>query len=374
MSKMSKKLVLVMILLVPVSLFMNSCELKAASEDNYPSEGASFSDEDILLTLFPDDDQTGNNGEDENINNLYKARLEAEKLEIQHEAEYLREEAERLKAEEEKAAKEKAEKEKAEKEEAERLKAEEEQKKKDEAASGIVTGPLGVLMGSYTTYFSGSGENRIYNIQHAADILNGTVIEAGEEFSVSAAIGPINEDNGYRQAGAYQDGKLIESVGGGVCQISSTLYNAALGAELEITERCEHSMTVGYIDLSRDAAIAGDYKDLKFINNSGAAITIESWATSDGVTFKIWGADTAKKNGRSFKLETVILETIDPGDDVIEVDESKAADYYEVTQSAHTGYRTELYKVVYVDGVETDCIKINSSVYEASPAYITVGK
>ena len=285
----------------------------------------------------------------------------AEELRLAEEAEKVRKAEEARKAEEErKAAEEKA-------------KEEEKARKAELARQGITEGPLGILMGSFTTSFADSSGERKHNIQHAASMINGTKLEPGESFSTSATISPITEENGYQTAGAYQDGKVIDSVGGGVCQISTTLYNAVLAAELEVTERAEHSMTVSYVDVARDAAIAGDYKDFCFVNNTDDTIHIEGWATDSELTFQIWGGDTKKKNGRTIKFETVILEEYEPGAPEITEDDSKEADYYHEEQAAHTGYKAELYKIVYQDGVETDRVKINSSSYEASPAQIVVG-
>ncbi len=290
----------------------------------------------------------------------------------------------RRKAEEEEARKaEEANEQKARMEEErkaeEKRKAEEAKKAAEEARKaelerqGITEGPLGILMGSFTTSFADSGSERKHNIQHAASMINGTKLAPGESFSTSSTIGPITEENGYQTAGAYQNGKVIDSVGGGVCQISTTLYNAVLAAELEVTERAEHSMTVSYVDVARDAAIAGDYKDFCFVNNTDDTIHIEGWATGSELTFQIWGADTKKKNGRTIEFETVILEEYEPGEPVVTEDDSKEADYYQEEQAAHTGYKAELYKVIYQDGVETERVKINSSSYEASPAIVVVG-
>ena len=302
---------------------------------------------------------------------VLRAELEANRKAEEAKAQKAREEEER-KAAEKKAAEEKAKAEEEARKEAEK-KAAEEARKAELARQGIIEGPLGILMGSFTTSFADSGSARKHNIQHAASMINGTKLEPGESFSTSATISPITEENGYQTAGAYQDGKVIDSVGGGVCQISTTLYNAVLAAELEVTERAEHSMTVSYVDVARDAAIAGDYKDFCFVNNTDDTIHIEGWATDSELTFQIWGGDTKKKNGRTIKFETVILEEYEPGEPVVTEDDSKEADYYHEKQAAHTGYKAELYKVIYQDGVETDRVKINSSSYEASPAQIVVG-
>ena len=128
------------------------------------------------------------------------------------------------------------------------------------------------LLGSYTTNYSTSSAGRCANISVAAGKINGTVLYPGEEFSVYETIGPLDAANGYELAGAYENGQTVQSYGGGVCQVSTTLYNAVILAELEVTERSNHSMIVTYVKPSMDAAIAGDYKDLKFVNNLDAGL------------------------------------------------------------------------------------------------------
>lgn len=237
----------------------------------------------------------------------------------------------------------------------------------------VTEGEHGVLMGSYTTYFEGSSSERIKNIKNAVGILDGTVIDEGESFSCLTALLPFDSDNGYYEAGSYLEGSVVKTFGGGACQVSSTLYNAVLGAELEVTERHEHSMTVSYIEVARDAAIAEGSKDFCFINNSGAPVYIEGSTTDSSLTFRIWGADTKKKNGRKIVFEPEIIEKIEPGEDIVTVDESKPEDYTEVTQNAHTGYKAKLYKYVYKNGELVDKILINTSYYAPEPQHVTVG-
>ena len=128
------------------------------------------------------------------------------------------------------------------------------------------------VLGTYHTNFSDSSASRITNIKNAVSKIDGTVLYPGEEFSVYAAIAPLDAGNGYELAGAYENGTTVQSYGGGVCQVSTTLYNAVLYSELDVTQRSNHSMMVHYVDPSRDAAIAGTYKDLKFKNSSEAPI------------------------------------------------------------------------------------------------------
>lgn len=93
-------------------------------------------------------------------------------------------------------------------------------------------------------------------------------------------VAPFTAENGYAMAGSYLNGEVVDSMGGGICQVSTTLYNAVLRAELEVVERSPHSMTVHYVELSEDAAIAGTYKDFKFKNSTDYPIYIEGYTTS----------------------------------------------------------------------------------------------
>ena len=113
---------------------------------------------------------------------------------------------------------------------------------------------------------------------NGCSLINGTTLYPGEEFSTYKTVSPFSVANGYYMAGSYVSGKVVDSLGGGICQVSTTLYNAVLLAELEVTERYNHSMIVGYVDPSADAAIAeSSGKDFKFVNNTDAPIYIEGY-------------------------------------------------------------------------------------------------
>ena len=118
------------------------------------------------------------------------------------------------------------------------------------------------VLGTFSTNYASSASGRKANIANGSKKINGSVIYPGEEFSVYQTVSPFNADNGYKLAGAYENGTTVDAYGGGICQVSTTLYNAVIRAELEVTERSGHSMIVGYVDPSADAAIAGEYKDL----------------------------------------------------------------------------------------------------------------
>ncbi len=228
-----------------------------------------------------------------------------------------------------------------------------------------------LLVSEFSTWYGSSSPQRCNNIERAAVLLNGYVIAPQEVFSCAEAIGPIDEENGYLPAGTFVMGKVQQGIGGGVCQVSTTLYNAALYAGLTILERAPHSMAVSYVDPARDAALAGNYKDLKLRNDFEYPVMIEAFTEEGNLYFRI---HTAQEDiGNQVELVSVVVEEIPPGDPVVTVDETKPHDYYEVTQKAHTGYVAELYRVISRDGVELLREKINTSQYAATPQYVTVG-
>lgn len=162
------------------------------------------------------------------------------------------------------------------------------------------------VIGEFTTFYAGAGGGRVQNIKSGAEKLHGKVILPGEEFSVAAVLMPFTEENGYASGGTYIDGQLSESIGGGVCQLSTTLYNSLLQTKLEITMRYPHSMPVGYVSLGRDAAIAGDYKDLRFVNNMKAPVILLCEGAEEKVKVTLYGPEEAKRGKVTF--ESVVTE------------------------------------------------------------------
>lgn len=229
------------------------------------------------------------------------------------------------------------------------------------------------ILGSFTTDYSTSASGRAANLENGARLINNTVLYPGDEFSAYDELTPFTEENGYSIAGAYLNGIVVDSVGGGACQVTTTLYNTVLAAELEVVERQPHSMTISYVDLSRDAAIAGTYKNFKFKNNTDTPIVIEASTKNRKITFKIWGHETRDTENRKIEYVTKVLSETKPPKDVVTEDPTQPTSYRQVTQTAHIGYRAELYKVVYENGVEVSRTLINTSNYQAAPQYVTVG-
>ena len=224
-------------------------------------------------------------------------------------------------------------------------------------------------IGSFRTSFNAGNVGRSRNLANAASLINAHVIYPGETFSVHDTISPLTEENGYYAAPSYSNGEVVDSIGGGVCQVSTTLYNAVLKAELEIVERSPHSMVVSYVKPSMDAAIAGDYKDFKFRNNTEVPIYIDGGTYSGTIYFNLYGEETRSKD-REVTFESETIQTMQPGADKITYDKTKPASYMQVTQEAHIGYKAVLWKIVKENG-KTEKTQINSSTYQAVPRYIT---
>lgn len=227
------------------------------------------------------------------------------------------------------------------------------------------------LMGSFSTSYKTSGANRAKNVENGCSKINGTLLYPGDTLSAYALTSPYTIKNGYREAASYANGETVTSVGGGICQVSTTLYNAAIRAELHITQRNAHSMTVAYVKLSEDAAIAGTYKDLRFRNDYDYPIYVEGVCENKTLTFNIYGHETRDEN-RKIRFESEVISEDNPPTEYT-LSSSREVGYYKVTRSAHIGYQTRLWKIVTVNGVDTEKIRMNQSTYKSSCQKVTIG-
>ncbi|MCH5270869.1 MAG: VanW family protein [Lachnospiraceae bacterium] len=229
------------------------------------------------------------------------------------------------------------------------------------------------VLGTFTTSYSTSNGNRSANVANGCRLIDGTLLYPGDEFSCYDAVAPFSERNGYYMAGSYLNGKVVDSLGGGICQVSTTLYNAVLLSELEVTERNNHSMIVTYVDPSADAAIAeSSGKDFRFVNNTDYPIYIEGRTTSDKkITFTIYGVET-RPEGRTIEYVSEVLETINPTTEILYPDAGLPIGVVNVT-GAHIGYKAQLWKVVRENGVEVSREIINNSSYKMVPRSAVVG-
>lgn len=225
-------------------------------------------------------------------------------------------------------------------------------------------------LGSFWT--DAGGGDRWQNLKNGVEKLNGKILMPGETLSVGQTTGPYTAENGYVEAGAYENGQVVSDFGGGICQVSTTLYNAVLYAELEVVERSPHSMTVAYVKPSRDAAIAGDYLDFKFKNNYDTPIYIFGEINSSNqLQFVIYGKETRPSN-RKVEYESETVSTEESGT-VYQENSGMTAGTTETTGSPHDGVEARLWKIVYENGKEVSREVYNTSHYEKSDQVIEVG-
>lgn len=246
--------------------------------------------------------------------------------------------------------------------------------------STVVTKPQGSreelsrvkdVLGSFHTDYSSSAAGRAKNVQNGAEKINGSVIYPGEQFSVYEAVSPFDAENGYELAGSYENGTTVQTYGGGICQVSTTLYNAVILSELQVDERYNHSMIVTYVQPSMDAAIAGTAKDLKFTNSTDAPIYIEGYTSGGQIYFTIYGEESRPSN-RKVTFESETISKTEPGV-TLQADGGHGIGYFATLTSSHTGYTARLWKVVTVDGVEESRTEFNSSRYNPSNRVLAVG-
>ena len=225
------------------------------------------------------------------------------------------------------------------------------------------------ILGTASTDYSSSSTNRAQNIRNGTSKLNGIVLFPGEEFSVCDAMVPFSEENGYAMGASYANGTVVESFGGGICQVSTTLYLALLRAEVEVTERQNHSMIVKYVKPSMDAAIAEGSKDLTFKNNLEYPIYIEAYTDGGLVGFVVYGKEY-RPEGRKVVYESETVETVESTVELAASDSAFGS--IEQTDAPYVGYVARLWKVVTENGEETRT-QVNDSTYQMQPAKYAVG-
>lgn len=253
-----------------------------------------------------------------------------------------------------------------------------------EAALDAYSGFKGDLLGTYTTYFKSSEANRSSNLRLGASKVNGHSYLPGEEFSILALLNPVTKEAGYLPAGTYENGQVVDGIGGGICQLATTVYDAALRAEMEITFRRPHSMVASYVPYAWDAMIYAETgSDFKFINNTGYPIYIEvgisegvyssAYEGNCAVTVSIYGTETRPAN-RTIQFRSVTLnkEWILPIYNVV-VDSNLGEHEIREITAAHPKAKAECWKDIYVDGVLQESILINTSQYSAGTGLMSIG-
>ena len=248
---------------------------------------------------------------------------------------------------------------------------------RDEIDPPLTAEQLSKLFGkvsSASTNASFSTNNRLTNIKVACKTINGTVVQPGETFSFNKALGERTTKKGYKAAGALENGMHTQQVGGGICQVSTTLFNAVAKADLTIVDRSPHTIPSVYVDLGKDAAVNWNNQDFKFKNTSLYPVYIVATLGKDKkVNFSIYGK--LLDDGVTIKIASKRTGVVNPGADQIIVDSSLAPGEQVVVEKARKGYSAETYRVYYdANGKEIDRQRLFKSVYRSAGAVIRVGK
>ncbi len=232
------------------------------------------------------------------------------------------------------------------------------------------------LVSTYTTYAADSTGNRKSNVKKALSYFNGYVVEPNMEVSFNKVTGPHTESNGYKVATVIYNGRFVDGVGGGICQASTTLYNALLLADTEILEVHKHTLPVKYVPLAMDAMVSEYVADLKFKNNNEEPIYITTSTNSESVTVNIYGV----KPDKEIKTRSCTLGTIkNTGDKVIYDTKKEYTDkvlfkgeQYRLTYP-RDGYEAKAYVEYYRDGKKIEEKEIRHEYYNAQQGIIVEG-
>ncbi len=215
---------------------------------------------------------------------------------------------------------------------------------------------------SFSTYFNGDDLPRSKNILLAARYLDGLCIHSGEEFSFNNAVGERTKKRGFFSAKVIQDGKFIQGTGGGVCQVSTTLYNGALLAGMQITRRSPHSLPVSYVAPSRDAMVSS-YSDFRFKNPFPYPVYLSVKGGNGWIEVIFYG----KKTEMRYQIVSKIVEEIDPPSPLVEYGEKEG-----ILQKAKKGIKSEGYLECYQNGKLLSRERLSCDVY--APTREIIGK
>lgn len=221
-----------------------------------------------------------------------------------------------------------------------------------------------------TSYGAISSPQRANNIQKATASINGTILMPGDTFSFNGIVGERTEARGYQGAPVIVGNKVESGLGGGICQVSSTLYNAILRANLKSIERAHHTLPSSYVPLGRDATVDWGNIDYKFKNTLNYPIYIEAYATGGNVIFSVYSNN--QLTSKSYDITSEVYETIPATTQTVQ-DSTLPEGQQEVVQKTYTGYKVKVYKNTYQNGKFMDKELVSNDFYRPVNGVIKVG-
>lgn len=227
-----------------------------------------------------------------------------------------------------------------------------------------------INISSFTTSFNKKNINRTENLRIAANFINGTLVLPGEIFSMNKALGPRLESKGYKEAPVIINGTLTSGLAGGICQVTTTVYNAEILANFKIVERRPHGILVSYVEAGRDATISGNTIDLKFKNTNKYPIYINTVMDKSTLTVNFFGAE--EHPDQKIEISTEIYETI-PADVEYIYDEELRENVKKVEQKPINGAKSRTYRKVYVNGELISSELLSRDTYKITKGRIRIG-
>lgn len=217
-------------------------------------------------------------------------------------------------------------------------------------------------LGTFSTRYDESNVDRTTNLNIAASKIDGTILSPGEEFSYNKIVGERSIAAGYKEAKVYQGGQIVDGLGGGICQVSSTLYNAVVFANLKVTQRFNHQFTTSYVSAGRDATVAYGIKDFKFVNNRKYPIKINVSINSGIAKVDIYGIKEDLEYEVDFDID--IVSNI-PYNTKYEIDSSLPSGTEKIKQRGADGIIVNSYKVLKQNGIIVSRVLISKDTYNA---------
>ncbi|MBW9158116.1 VanW family protein [Clostridium sp. FP2] len=229
---------------------------------------------------------------------------------------------------------------------------------------------INTRISTYTTNYESSAEGRATNIGLSTESINGTLLMPGDVFSFNGTVGERTAGRGYQSAGVIIGDKIEQGLGGGICQVSSTLYNAILGTELVSVERTHHTISSGYIPKGQDATVDYGNLDYKFKNTYKYPIYIEGVVSNRNIYFNVYSNSTL--TNRTYEIVSEILEVTQPKTETIQ-DATKYEGESEIVKTGYNGFKVKVSRKTYENGKLVDTQVINKDTFNVINGVIKVG-
>jgi vancomycin resistance protein YoaR len=226
------------------------------------------------------------------------------------------------------------------------------------------------VISQFTTLIAGGAAGRIHNISASAQSMQDQLLAPGEIFDYSQIIRRTEKNFGYQEAPVIYNGKLVPGIGGGICQVSTTLYNAVLRAGLQIIERRNHSLPISYVPLGQDATYATDYINFRFRNNTEHYLLIRTTMKNNKLTVKLFGTLQQEK---TFEIKSNIVKRLQPSTKYL-FNASLASNEMQTLNQGKLGYIVETYRFQKEKGITTKKELISRDIYPSQPKLVAVGK